>query len=77
MNTANAGSGALSVTVDGPSKVQLNCAERMDGYEFSYTPYAPGTYNITITYDGQPIVHSPFRVNWHPTVLFLRCYHVT
>ncbi|VDK34571.1 unnamed protein product [Taenia asiatica] len=61
VNTANAGSGALSVTVDGPSKVQLNCAERMDGYEFSYTPYAPGTYNITITYDGQPIVHSPFR----------------
>ncbi|KAL5109779.1 Filamin-A [Taenia crassiceps] len=61
VNTANAGSGALSVTVDGPSKVQLNCTERMDGYEFSYTPYAPGTYNITITYDGQPIVHSPFR----------------
>ncbi|EUB60625.1 Filamin-A [Echinococcus granulosus] len=61
VNTANAGSGALSVTVDGPSKVQLNCAESMNGYEFSYTPYAPGTYNITITYDGQPIVHSPFR----------------
>ncbi|VUZ40251.1 unnamed protein product [Hymenolepis diminuta] len=61
VNTTNAGSGALSVTVDGPSKVQLNCAERMDGYEFSYTPYAPGNYNISITYDGQPITHSPFR----------------
>ncbi|KAM7537033.1 hypothetical protein Aperf_G00000060482 [Anoplocephala perfoliata] len=61
VNTANAGSGALSVTVDGPSKVQLNCAERMDGYEFSYTPYAPGNYNISITYDGQPIALSPYR----------------
>ncbi|VDO02224.1 unnamed protein product, partial [Rodentolepis nana] len=61
VNTASAGSGALSVTVDGPSKVQLNCTERMDGYEFSYTPYAPGNYNISITYDGHPITHSPFR----------------
>nr|CDS33789.1 filamin [Hymenolepis microstoma] len=61
VNTASAGSGALSVTVDGPSKVQLNCTERMDGYEFSYTPYAPGNYNISITYDGHPITHSPYR----------------
>uniref|UniRef100_A0A5K3FEG0 Calponin-homology (CH) domain-containing protein n=1 Tax=Mesocestoides corti TaxID=53468 RepID=A0A5K3FEG0_MESCO len=61
VNTANAGSGSLSVTVDGPSKVQLNCNERLDGYEFSYTPYAPGQYNISVTYDGQHIHHSPFR----------------
>nr|VZI14117.1 unnamed protein product [Spirometra erinaceieuropaei] len=61
VNTSQAGSGALSVTVDGPSKVQLNCLERPDGYEFTYTPYAPGSYTISIKYEDQHIVQSPFR----------------
>ncbi|CAL8084394.1 unnamed protein product [Calicophoron daubneyi] len=62
VNTTQAGNGALSVTVDGPSKVQLNCTERPDGYEFSYLPYAPGEYLINIKYgDTQHIPGSPFK----------------
>ena len=62
MNTQNAGSGALAVTVDGPSKVQLHCCEVEEGYEFTYTPSAPGDYLITIKYAGNSHVPgSPFK----------------
>lgn len=62
MNTCNAGSGALSITIDGPSKVKMNCLEYPDGYNVSYTPMAPGNYLISIKYGGpQHIVGSPFK----------------
>ncbi|CAF4405919.1 unnamed protein product, partial [Rotaria magnacalcarata] len=31
IDTTNAGAGALAVTVDGPSKVQLDCKEVIEG----------------------------------------------
>lgn len=66
VNTVNAGSGALAVTVDGPSKVQLNCREIEEGYEFMYTPTAPGDYLVTIKYAGNThIPGSPFKVTVH------------
>lgn len=61
MNTADAGSGALAVTVEGPSKVKLDCKETEEGYEFSYTPTAAGDYYIKIRYAGVNIVGSPFK----------------
>ena len=64
VNTVNAGSGALSVVIEGPSKVQLNCSEVDEGYEFTYVPTAPGEYTITIKYGGNfHVVGSPFRVH--------------
>eukprot|EP00918_Siedleckia_nematoides_P105694 GHVU01230790.1.p1 GENE.GHVU01230790.1~~GHVU01230790.1.p1 ORF type:complete len:2480 (+),score=363.92 GHVU01230790.1:158-7597(+) len=66
VNTVNAGSGALAVTVDGPSKVQLNCREIEEGYEFMYSPNAPGDYLVTIKYAGNThIPGSPFKVTVH------------
>jgi len=66
----NAGSGALAVTIDGPSKVQLSCHEVEEGYEFTYTPMAPGDYLITIKYAGNThIPGSPFRARIEGTVL--------
>ncbi|XP_035851780.1 filamin-C-like isoform X7 [Sander lucioperca] len=62
VNTCNAGSGALSVTIDGPSKVKMDCQECPEGYTVSYTPMAPGSYLISIKYGGpQHIVGSPFK----------------
>nr|XP_055048216.1 filamin-C isoform X1 [Misgurnus anguillicaudatus] len=62
VNTCNAGSGALSVTIDGPSKVKMDCTECPEGYRISYTPMAPGNYLISIKYGGpQHIVGSPFK----------------
>ena len=57
----NAGSGSLAVTVEGPSKVKLECAEVDQGYEFSYKPTAPGDYFICIKYAGTNIAGSPFK----------------
>ncbi|PAA46441.1 hypothetical protein BOX15_Mlig032423g1, partial [Macrostomum lignano] len=46
------------------SKVQLNCHERENGYEFTYLPSAPGEYVITIKYGGNfHIVGSPFTAH--------------
>ncbi|CAL1528168.1 unnamed protein product [Lymnaea stagnalis] len=61
VNTVNAGSGSLAVTVEGPSKVKLECREVDEGYEFSYSPTAPGDYLICIRYAGVNIAGSPFK----------------
>ncbi|XP_055521842.1 filamin-A-like [Leucoraja erinacea] len=46
LNTSKAGPGALSVSIDGPSKVKMDCLECAEGYLVSYTPLAPGYYLI-------------------------------
>lgn len=63
VDTSNAGNGALTVTIDGPSKVQLNCQENESGYNFTYVPNVPGDYTISIKYGGNNhIIGSPFFV---------------
>lgn len=62
VNTTESGPGALSVGISGPSKVELNTREVEEGYEFTYTPLAPGPYLITIKYAGNShIPGSPFK----------------
>ncbi|CAK6970914.1 filamin-A isoform X1 [Scomber scombrus] len=62
VNTTNAGPGALAVTIDGPSKVKMDCVECPEGYRVTYTPMAPGNYLISIKYGGPyHIVGSPFK----------------
>ncbi len=62
MNTSSAGPGALAVTIDGPSKVKMDCQECPEGYKVTYTPMAPGNYLISIKYGGPyHIVGSPFK----------------
>lgn len=62
VNTCNAGSATLSVNIDGPSKVKMDCRECPEGYKITYTPMAPGNYLIAIKYGGpQHIVGSPFK----------------
>lgn len=62
MNTSSAGPGALAVTIDGPSKVKMDCQEYPEGYKVNYTPMAPGNYLISIKYGGPyHIVGSPFK----------------
>ncbi|XP_004046241.4 filamin-C-like [Gorilla gorilla gorilla] len=49
-------------TIDGPSKVQLDCRECPEGHVVTDTPMAPGNYLIAIKYGGpQHIVGSPFK----------------
>ncbi|XP_039656395.1 filamin-A [Perca fluviatilis] len=62
VNTSKAGPGALAVTIDGPSKVKMDCVECPEGYRVTYTPMAPGNYLISIKYGGPyHIGGSPFK----------------
>ncbi|XP_067854900.1 filamin-B isoform X1 [Heptranchias perlo] len=62
VKTANASPGALTVAIDGPSKVKMDCQDCPEGYKVLYTPMAPGEYQIGIKYGGPyHIVGSPFK----------------
>ncbi|XP_077185790.1 filamin-A isoform X2 [Paroedura picta] len=62
VNTTHAGPGALAVTIDGPSKVKMDCQECSEGYKVIYTPMAPGSYLISIKFGGPyHIAGSPFK----------------
>ncbi|KAM9327227.1 filamin-B [Gastrophryne carolinensis] len=61
--TRGAGIGGLGITVEGPSESKMSCKDNKDGScSVEYIPYAPGDYDINITYDGQHIPGSPFKV---------------
>ncbi|XP_060713588.1 filamin-B isoform X1 [Tachysurus vachellii] len=61
--TRGAGIGGLGITVEGPSESKMSCKDNKDGScDVEYTPYAPGPYDVNITYGGQHIPGSPFRV---------------
>ncbi|KAM6979784.1 LOW QUALITY PROTEIN: filamin B a [Aplochiton taeniatus] len=62
INNTKAGPGALAVTIEGPSKVKMECQEVAEGYRVHYTPLAPGNYLVSIKYGGpQHITGSPFK----------------
>lgn len=62
IDTTKAGPGTLAVTIEGPSKVKMDCQEAPEGYNVMYTPMAPGNYLIGIKYGGpNHIAGSPFR----------------
>ena len=62
VNTLKAGAGTLAATIDGPSKVSMDCSEIDEGYKIRYTPLTPGEYFIAVKYNGYHISGSPFRV---------------
>ncbi|XP_062316592.1 filamin-B [Osmerus eperlanus] len=62
INNSKAGPGALALTIEGPSKVKMECQECPEGYKVHYTPMAPGNYMISIKYGGpNHITGSPFK----------------
>lgn len=61
--TTNSGQGTLAVHLEGPSKVAVVCSELDDGYEFTYTPMAPGSYMIIVKYCNVTIAGCPFKAN--------------
>lgn len=56
--------GALSLAVEGPSKVQIVCDDNQHGLcRVKYSCPAEGNYEVLIKFDGQHVVGSPFRVH--------------
>ncbi|VDD75477.1 unnamed protein product [Mesocestoides corti] len=55
------GAGGLSISVEGPSKVELSCTDNGDGTcRVTYYPMAPGEYTINLKFMDKPISGSPF-----------------
>ncbi len=53
----------LTVGIDGPSTPELKFDHEDNGnIEVTWTPYAPGFYDIHVKFNGQPIKDSPFNV---------------
>lgn len=51
-----AGIGGLGITVEGPSESKINCRDNKDGScSAEYVPFAPGDYDVNITYGGAHI----------------------
>ncbi|XP_054866408.1 filamin-B isoform X1 [Amphiprion ocellaris] len=61
--TRGAGIGNLGITVEGPSESKMSCIDNKDGScSVEYIPYKPGLYDVNITYGGEHIPGSPFKV---------------
>lgn len=73
VDTCNAGAGTLAVTIDGPSKVSMDCTEVEEGYKVRYTPLVPGDYYISLKYNGYHIAGSPFKVKCTGKFLYILC----
>jgi len=55
------GSGGLGLSIEGPSKAEIQCQDNKDGTcMITYVPTLPGEYKITIKYAGQPITDTPY-----------------
>lgn len=60
-----AGIGGLGITVEGPSESKINCRDNKDGScSAEYVPFAPGDYDVNITYGGVHIPGKPFLGRW-------------
>ncbi|KAL3313082.1 hypothetical protein Ciccas_008319 [Cichlidogyrus casuarinus] len=59
--TKDAGGGGLSLSIEGPSKVEINCHDNGDGTcTISYVPLVSGEYTISIKFHDKDINGSPF-----------------
>jgi filamin len=63
VDTKNAGYGGLSLSVEGPSKAEINCKDHEDGsLDVSYRPTESGLYIINLKFADQHVPGSPFAV---------------
>ena len=57
------GYGGLGLSIEGPSKVDINCDDLADGVcKVSYTPQEPGNYVINVKFADKHVPGSPFTV---------------
>lgn len=63
VETRGAGTGALSLAIEGPSEAKMSCIDNRDGScDVEYIPTEPGEYDITIRFADKHIPGSPFKV---------------
>ena len=58
------GYGGLSLSIEGPSKADIECHDNEDGScRVTYKPTEPGMYNINVKFADKHVPGSPFTVN--------------
>lgn len=63
VDTRNAGYGGLALSIEGPSKVLIQCNDQPDGtVRLSYKPTEPGYYVLNLKYADHHVTGSPFAV---------------
>ena len=63
INTKSAGYGGLSLSIEGPSKAEIECKDNEDGtLDVEYKPTEPGFYIINIKFADSHVPGSPFQV---------------
>ncbi|XP_071960406.1 filamin-C-like isoform X4 [Antedon mediterranea] len=66
VDTSKAGFGGLGVSIEGPSKTEINCEDNGDGTCIvTYKPHEPGNYILNVKYADQHVPGSPFKVKVH------------
>lgn len=69
MWTREAGAGSLSLSVEGPSKAEIDFKDRKDGSCYvSYKVTEVGEYRVSIKFNDQHIPDSPFKVYVMPQI---------
>lgn len=63
VETRNAGTGGLSLAIEGPSEAVMNCKDNKDGScTVDYVPKEEGDYDVTVKFADEHIPGSPFTV---------------
>ena len=63
IDTRNAGFGGLSLSMEGPSKAEIQCKDNEDGtLNISYKPTEPGYYIMNLKFADHHVDGSPFTV---------------
>jgi filamin len=67
--TREAGGGTLAISVEGPSKAEIEFKDRKDGScDVSYVVNEPGEYRVGLKFNDRHIPDSPFKVYVSPAV---------
>ena len=68
IDTREAGSGGLGLTIEGPCEAKIDAYDRGDGTcDVHYWPTEPGDYTINISFADRPIPGSPFKALIEPS----------
>jgi len=68
INTRDAGYGGLGLSIEGPSKAEINCVDNEDGTcTVDYLPVEPGKYTINVKFADEDVPGSPFTSNIRPS----------
>lgn len=69
VETKGAGTGGLSLAIEGPSEAKMTCKDNRDGScSVEYIPTEAGEYDVAIRFADSHIPGSPFKVEVRPEV---------